>query len=62
MAKKQYFKCLKLMRSGEEVDEDDDDFYLEDACDWLSNPFRPAIERLAPGTLQRNSAGLPTLA
>lgn len=62
LAKKQYFKCLNLLRSGEEVDENDEDFYLEDACDWLSKPFKPVVERLSPGTLQKNSAGLPTLA
>ncbi|KAK3185290.1 hypothetical protein K4F52_005990 [Lecanicillium sp. MT-2017a] len=62
LAEKQYFKCLNLLRSGEEVDENDEYFYLEDACDWLSKPFKPVIEHLAPGTLQKNSAGLPTLA
>ncbi|KAJ3495597.1 hypothetical protein NLG97_g3278 [Lecanicillium saksenae] len=62
LAQKQYFKCLNPLRSGEEVDQDDDDFYLEDASDWLSNPFKPVVERLAPRTLEKNSAGLPTLA
>ncbi|KAK1598926.1 uncharacterized protein LY79DRAFT_586441 [Colletotrichum navitas] len=41
---KQYFKCLKLLRSGEE---EQDDFYVEDACDWLSHLFQPLIAQLA---------------
>ncbi|ATY59776.1 kinase-like domain [Cordyceps militaris] len=62
LAKQQYFKCLNLLRSGEEVDEDEDeDFYIEDACDWLSTPFRPLIASLAPGTLNEAGGGLPTL-
>lgn len=43
----QYFNCLDLLRSGEE---EKDDFYMEDACDWLSKPFQPLIAQLAPGT------------
>ena len=59
MVREQYFKCLNLLRSGEE---EDDDFYVEDACDWLSKPFEPIITRLAPCTLNRPGNGLPTLA
>ncbi|TQV98447.1 Protein kinase-like domain [Cordyceps javanica] len=62
LATKQYFKCLNILRFGEQSDQYDEDFYLEDACDWLSKPFKPLVERLAPGALQMNSAGLPTLA
>lgn len=52
LAKEQYFKCLNLLRSGEEVDEEDD-FYLEDACGWLSKPFQPLVARLAPRTTKK---------
>ncbi|KKP06308.1 hypothetical protein THAR02_01553 [Trichoderma harzianum] len=54
----QYFRCLNLLRSGDE----EDDFYMEDACDWLSKPFEPLITRLAPCTLKRPGDELPTLA
>lgn len=43
----QYFNCIDLLRCGEE---EKDDFYVEDACDWLSKPFQPLIAQLAPGT------------
>ncbi|KAL7790614.1 hypothetical protein V8C43DRAFT_315944 [Trichoderma afarasin] len=56
--KDQYFRCLNILRSSEE----DDDFYMEDACDWLSKPFEPLIARLAPCTLKRPGDELPTLA
>ncbi|KAL6802693.1 hypothetical protein GGI42DRAFT_324975 [Trichoderma sp. SZMC 28013] len=58
MFQDQYFRCLNLLRSGEE----EDDFYMEDACDWLSKPFEPLIARLAPCTLKRPGDELPTLA
>ncbi|CVK84967.1 uncharacterized protein FMAN_16029 [Fusarium mangiferae] len=54
----QYFKCLQLLRSGEvELD----DFYEEDAFEWLLGCFMPFITNLA------SSSGLeivaePTLA
>ncbi|KAL7904245.1 hypothetical protein GGI35DRAFT_463713 [Trichoderma velutinum] len=57
--KDQYFKCLNLLRSGQE---EDDDFYVEDVCDWLSKPFEPLIARLAPCTLKRPENEMPTLA
>lgn len=56
--KDQYFRCLNLLRSGDE----EDDLYMEDACDWLSKPFEPLIVRLAPRTLKRPGDELPTLA
>lgn len=59
LAKEQYFKCLNLLRSGEE---EDDDFYVEDACDWLSKPFKPLITRLAPDALDQTHERPPTLA
>ncbi|KAF5701582.1 pre-mRNA-splicing factor rse-1 [Fusarium globosum] len=40
----QYFKCLQLLRSGEvELD----DFYEEDAFEWLLGCFEPLITNLA---------------
>lgn len=44
----QYFKCLNLLRFGEE---EQDDFYLDEALDWLSKPFEPFITQLAPSSL-----------
>ncbi|KAL6692968.1 hypothetical protein J3F84DRAFT_401524 [Trichoderma pleuroticola] len=41
---------------------EEDEFYMEDACDWLSKPFEPLIARLAPCTLKRARDELPTLA
>ncbi|KAF4471617.1 Serine threonine kinase [Fusarium albosuccineum] len=57
----QYFKCLNMLRSGEE---EIDDFYLEDACDWLLQPFEPLINQLAPATIPLpalTASGRPTL-
>ncbi|KAK2591304.1 hypothetical protein QQS21_011022 [Conoideocrella luteorostrata] len=59
--KEQYFKCLSLLRSREEPDEEGD-FYLEDACDWLSRPFHLLITRLAPRALTKMGNARPTLA
>lgn len=56
--KNQDFRCLNLLRSGEE----EDDLYMEDACDWLSKPFEPLIACLAPCTLKQPGDELPTLA
>lgn len=36
-----------MPRSGEE---EIDDFYVEDACECLMDPFRPLIAQLAPAT------------
>ena len=44
---REYFHCLNLLRSGEE---EINDFYIEDACDWLTEPFRPLIAKLASNT------------
>ncbi|RSL76849.1 hypothetical protein CEP52_017763 [Fusarium oligoseptatum] len=57
----QYFKCLNMLRSGEE---EIDDFYLEDACDWLLQPFESLINQLAPATIPLpalTASGRPTL-
>ncbi|KAF4455857.1 Serine threonine protein kinase [Fusarium austroafricanum] len=57
----QYFKCLDMLRSGQE---EKDDFYLEDACDWLLQPFEPLINQLAPATISLpvlTASGRPTL-
>ncbi|KAF3063021.1 hypothetical protein CFAM422_010303 [Trichoderma lentiforme] len=56
--KDQYFRCLNLLHSSDE----EDDFYMEDACDWLSKPFEPLITRLVPRTLKRLGDELPTSA
>lgn len=53
----QYFKCLNLLRSGEEEIED---FYEEDAYDWLSKAFEPLIVQVASERPDQTS-GLPTL-
>lgn len=55
---KQYFLCLDLLRSGEE---EIDDFYMEDACDWLSKLFEPLIGQLAPSPPVLPSSRRPTL-
>ncbi|KAK7415147.1 hypothetical protein QQX98_006091 [Neonectria punicea] len=57
----QYFKCLNMLRSG---DEEVDDFYLEDACDWLVGHFGALITQLAPATVplpMMTTSGRPTL-
>ncbi|KAI3325250.1 hypothetical protein HD806DRAFT_492405 [Xylariaceae sp. AK1471] len=54
----QYFKCINLFRSG---DEEQDDFYIEDACDWLSGSFEPLVNELAPSTLTLPGNRSPTL-
>ncbi|KAF4775119.1 hypothetical protein HER10_EVM0006706 [Colletotrichum scovillei] len=54
----QYFKCLELLRSGED---EQDDFYVEDACDWLSRMFEPLITQLAPPSSVLPNGSLPTL-
>ncbi|UNI15533.1 hypothetical protein JDV02_002059 [Purpureocillium takamizusanense] len=53
----QYFRCLHLLRSGEE---EIDDFYMDDALEWLADAFRPLVLQQAsiPLTLPR---GRPTL-
>jgi len=53
----QYFKCLEILRSGEE---ELNDFYLDEACDWLMKPFEPLISRLAPVTIapQLSASGM----
>lgn len=56
-----YFKCLNMLRSGQE---EMDDFYLEDACDWLLQHFEPLIMQLAPATIPLpvlTASGRPTL-
>ncbi|RKK84168.1 hypothetical protein BFJ68_g15282 [Fusarium oxysporum] len=54
----QYFKCLELLRTGEvEID----DFYEEDAHEWLLNCFEPLIARLAPSS-ELQVVTQPTLA
>lgn len=54
----QYFKCLELLRSGEvEID----DFYEEDAHEWLLNCFETLIARLAPSS-ELQVVTQPTLA
>ncbi|GJC90043.1 cAMP-dependent protein kinase type 1 [Colletotrichum liriopes] len=54
----QYFKCLDLLRSGEE---EQDDFYVEDACNWLSKLFEPLIARLSLSSSADSEDGRPTL-
>ena len=54
----QYFKCLHLLRSGEE---EIDDFYEEDMWEWFSKSFEPLIAQLAPSTLPPTGDGQPTL-
>ncbi|CCF44106.1 hypothetical protein CH063_13611 [Colletotrichum higginsianum] len=54
----QYQKCLDLLRSGEE---EQDDFYVEDACEWLSKLFEPLIAQLAPSPSPVPKDGRPTL-
>jgi hypothetical protein len=54
----QYFRCLDLLRSGEE---EIDDFYMEDAYHWLSKLFKPLITQLAPASLNIPGNGRPTL-
>ncbi|KAH7231400.1 uncharacterized protein BKA55DRAFT_582690 [Fusarium redolens] len=39
----QYLKCLQILRTGEQ---EIDDFYDEDAYDWLSQSFAPLITQL----------------
>ncbi|KAK1762553.1 hypothetical protein QBC33DRAFT_601445 [Phialemonium atrogriseum] len=59
--KEQYFKCLNMLRSGEE---EMGDFYVEDACDWLIKPFGSLIAQLAPATTPLSvltTSGRPTL-
>lgn len=59
--KEQYLKCLTMLRSGEE---EMNDFYLEDACDWVLQPFEPLIAYLAPPTAALpvlTASGRPTL-
>ncbi|KAH9889754.1 hypothetical protein F4778DRAFT_390876 [Xylariomycetidae sp. FL2044] len=54
-----YFKCLQLLRSGEE--ELDDDFYIDDVFEWFSKSFEPLIFQLASDPIIFPS-GKPTLA
>ncbi|KAK2048014.1 hypothetical protein LZ31DRAFT_573524 [Colletotrichum somersetense] len=54
----QYFKCLHLLRSGEE---EQDGFYIEDAYDWLSKLFEPLVAQLAPSSSTAPCEGRPTL-
>lgn len=45
--KKQYLKCLQILRSGAvEID----GFYDEDAYDWLFQSFEPLITQLVPSS------------
>ncbi|KAK4072795.1 hypothetical protein Purlil1_13273 [Purpureocillium lilacinum] len=53
----QYFKCLDLLRSGQE---EIDDFYIEDAVEWLSRSFEPLVLRHASDPLKLHR-GWPTL-
>ncbi|KAJ6442405.1 hypothetical protein O9K51_05964 [Purpureocillium lavendulum] len=53
----QYFKCLDLLRSGEE---EIDDFYIEDALEWLSRAFEPLVLQRASSPLVLPH-GRPTL-
>ncbi|SPO06945.1 uncharacterized protein DNG_09639 [Cephalotrichum gorgonifer] len=55
----QYFKCLNTLRSDEE--DSDDDFYVEDACDWLVSSFQPLLTKLATAPPQPEVAERPTL-
>ncbi|KAI1752088.1 hypothetical protein F4782DRAFT_501924 [Xylaria castorea] len=54
----QYFKCINLFRSGEEYI---DDFFLDDAWEWLSAVFEPLIHKFAPSTITLPGNGPPTL-
>lgn len=54
----QYHKCLGVLRSG---DEEQDDFYVEDACEWLLKLFGPLIAQLAPSPSPVPKDGRPTL-
>ncbi|KAF5543007.1 serine threonine kinase [Fusarium mexicanum] len=54
----QYFKCLQLLRTGEvEID----DFYEEDAFEWLLGCFEPLITNLASSS-DLAAVAEPTLA
>ncbi|PNP76459.1 hypothetical protein FNYG_10197 [Fusarium nygamai] len=54
----QYLKCLQLLRAGEvEID----DFYEDDAFEWLLNCFEPLITNLASST-DLDIVAEPTLA
>lgn len=45
--RKQCFKCVEILRSGEvELD----NFYEDDAFEWLQNCFEPLIAKLAPSS------------
>lgn len=55
----QYFKCLNTLRSDEE--DSDDDFYVEDACDWLVSSFQPLLTELATAPPQPEATQRPTL-
>lgn len=54
----QYFKCINVFRSDED---EQDDFYIEDACDWLSASFAPLVDEFAPSTLKLPGNGRATL-
>ncbi|KZL72953.1 protein kinase-like domain-containing protein [Colletotrichum tofieldiae] len=54
----QYFKCLHLLRSGEE---EQDDFYIEGAYDWLSKLFEPLVAQLATSSSTVPEDSRPTL-
>ncbi|KAI0975376.1 hypothetical protein F4678DRAFT_485014 [Xylaria arbuscula] len=54
----QYFKCINLLRSG---DEEQDEFYIDDVFEWFSDSFRSLIYELAPLTLTPPGNGHPTL-
>ncbi|KAK6829349.1 hypothetical protein PG989_005836 [Apiospora arundinis] len=54
----QYLKCVNILRSGEE---EIDQFYEEDAYEWLTKPFEPLITKLSPSTLRLPRNQSPTL-
>ncbi|KAI0432103.1 hypothetical protein F5Y09DRAFT_329919 [Xylaria sp. FL1042] len=54
----QYFKCINLLRSG---DEEQNDFYMDDVFEWFSDSFVTLINDLAPPTLTPPGNGHPTL-
>ncbi|KAK1579628.1 uncharacterized protein LY79DRAFT_592789 [Colletotrichum navitas] len=54
----QYFKCLHLLRSGEE---EQDGFYMEDAYNWLLKLFEPLVAQLAPLSSTVSEDDQPTL-
>lgn len=54
----QYFKCINLLRSG---DEGKNDFYMADVFKWFSDSFITLINDLAPPTLTPPGNGHPTL-